>query len=648
MGLGAALGRDHPGLARWALPALAVIAVVLGAASPLGLTYLTFPDPALFIWGAGMGWERNGNAVFQFIRSALVVTACFWAVAGVFMLIGTLVGWYFARMAPLRAYAVDLGGSLAGVLAMAVLAALWTPPPVWIALGVVPLVWILRDRWSVVAAIVAIAAAAWSMQGATFSPYNRIDFKPDISYTGLGPNPSGATEWDLSANRDYHQRLLDLRASNQADPGRRLVATIYELPFSFTRAPQPSALVVGAGTGNDVAAALRRGFARVVSIDIDPAILKAGVDRHPEHPYSDPRVVRVNDDARAYFGRRSNDEKFDVVCYGLLDSHAMFSSMSSLRLDNFVYTEQGLAEAWSRVKDDGILSVSFSVAAGPWIRDRMLSMIAKATGQTPIVIDHHYDNGATFLTGRNLSLDSVRAVAPVAVLGDLGAASWVNTPTDDWPFLYLRPGTIAWTYVTVFVLLSLTTAFAIRRVYGAGLVSRFDAQMFLLGAGFMLLETRAVTQLSLLFGSTWIVNTSVFGGVLAMVLAANAIARRLNRYSSALWYGLLAAALLVVWALPWRMLFDLGIVERGIVAGLIVGLPIFFAGVIFSSELARRQDASAALGSNLCGAMAGGLLENLSMIIGLKAILLLAFVAYLASMLTALRRAAPSAYSPGE
>ena len=43
--------------------------------------------------------------------------------------------------------------------------------------------------------------------------------------------------------------------------------------------------------------------------------------------------------------------------------------------------------------------------------------------------------------------------------------------------------------------------------------------MFLLGAAFLLLETRAVTQLSLLFGSTWIVNTSVFGGILAMVLA---------------------------------------------------------------------------------------------------------------------------------
>jgi hypothetical protein len=40
-------------------------------------------------------------------------------------------------------------------------------------------------------------------------------------------------------------------------------------------------------------------------------------------------------------------------------------------------------------------------------------------------------------------------------------------------------------------------------------------------------------------------------------------------------------------------------------------------------ELKRRQDAATALGSNLCGAVVGGLLENLSMVVGLKAIALL-------------------------
>jgi len=56
-----------------------------------------------------------------------------------------------------------------------------------------------------------------------------------------------------------------------------------------------------------------------------------------------------------------------------------------------------------------------------------------------------------------------------------------------------------------------------KRLYGSG----FDPVLFLMGAAFLLIETRGVTDLSLLFGSTWIVNSSVFAGVLVMALAAS-------------------------------------------------------------------------------------------------------------------------------
>jgi len=631
MGLGVGLGRKHPGLSRWALPTLAAVCLLVGTATDLGLTYLHFPDPAISLWGG----ERPAMTWLQFGRSALVVTACFWAIAAVFVMLGSLVGVYFDQMAPLKAYAADLGGSLAGVVAMAVVAAIWAPPPVWIALGALPLLWIMRDRWSVVAAIVAIGAAAYSVQGARFSPYNRIDLLPNATY---GKPASGAAEWELSVNRDYHQNLLDLRAVPGMDPKRDGVRRVYELPFMFSGHTPRSAIVVGAGTGNDVAAALRRGFDRVVSVDIDPAILYTGEQLHPERPYSDPRVTRVADDARAYFGRDAGPERFDVVCYGLLDSHAMFSSMSSLRLDNFVYTEQGVAAAWKRVKDDGILSVSFSVYAGDWMYYRMLGIVKRATGLEPIVLRHNYNYGATFLAGRKLTLEQVKAAVPESEAGG-PVPAWVRIPSDDWPFLYLRPGAVPWTYITVFLLVGLTAAWAVRGVFGKSVFSRgrFDAQMFLLGAAFLLLETRAVTQLSLLFGSTWIVNTSVFGGVLAMVLAANTLASRLMDYRRELWYGLLALSLAALWLLPLDPLFELDLAARAAVAGLAAAVPVFFAGVIFSSELRSRGDAAAALGSNLCGAVVGGLLENLSMVVGLKAVVLLALAFYLVSMLAAMR-----------
>ena len=54
---------------------------------------------------------------------------------------------------------------------------------------------------------------------------------------------------------------------------------------------------------------------------------------------------------------------------------------------------------------------------------------------------------------------------------------------------------------------------------GAG--SGPNGQMFFLGAGFMLLETKGVVHLALLFGSTWVVNSIVFFAILVMILLSN-------------------------------------------------------------------------------------------------------------------------------
>ena len=78
----------------------------------------------------------------------------------------------------------------------------------------------------------------------------------------------------------------------------------YDLPYRLHPGRNEVA-IVGAGSGNDVAAALRSGAAHVDAVEIDPAILSAGRAYHPEHPYSDPRVSPILDDARSFF-RNSN------------------------------------------------------------------------------------------------------------------------------------------------------------------------------------------------------------------------------------------------------------------------------------------------------------------------------------------------------
>ena len=168
----------------------------------------------------------------------------------------------------------------------------------------------------------------------------------------------------------------------------------------------------------------------------------------------------------------------------------------------------------------------------------------------------------------------------------------------------------------------------------------FIIALFLMGAGFLLIETRGVTSLSLLFGSTWVVNSAVFSGVLVMALVANEAVCRFRPTRLRIWFAGLLASVVLLWAIPPSMLTGLGVVTRGALGGMINGLPVAFAGVIVSILLARSRNAAASLGSNLLGSVVGGCLEYLSMVTGLRGLALLALALYLAALLVTVRQEA--------
>jgi hypothetical protein len=551
--------------------------------------------------------------------------ALFGLVVWIFVCVGSIVGPLFSSLRPLRAYTADLAGSLLGVIAMTIAAAFGTTPPVWLALAVIPLVILSPRIVSIICAIAVVVLAQLSVQHALFSPYDRLD----IGYSAVIPGHPYA----LAANRDAHQLLLDLRTANivnarytEAQQGfLAKYRYMYDLPFRVP-AGKGRALVVGAGTGNDVAAALRNGFGQVVSVDIDPTIIRIGKRFHPERPYSDPRAVPVVNDARAYLEQHPN-ERFDIVCFGLLDSHAMFSSMASLRLDNYVYTVEAIRSAWNHVAPGGALSISFSVYAGNWIADRIYAVITEATGRPPRVFAFPESTARTFIvTKGETRLPSRPVIFEIPMNTDLDAT---RVTTDDWPFLYLRPDTFPTGYVTMLACILVIAAAGARiafgkRVYGSG----FDPVLFLMGAAFLLIETRGVTDLSLLFGSTWIVNSSVFAGVLVMALAANLAVQRFRPENLTPYFVALFAALLISYLVRPSQLLTLPLIERGVFGGLLNALPIGFAGVIFSTLLARSEDATSSLGSNLIGAMAGGSLEYASIVTGLRFLTAIAIALY--------------------
>src|SRR5436305_6805980 len=71
-----------------------------------------------------------------------------------------------------------------------------------------------------------------------------------------------------------------------------------------------------------------------------------------------------------------------------------------------------------------------------------------------------------------------------------------------------------------------------------------------MGAAFLLLETKNIVQFALLFGTTWLVNSLVFAGVLLAVYLAVETARRVRLPRPAVLYAVLIASLALTWLVP--------------------------------------------------------------------------------------------------
>jgi hypothetical protein len=165
--------------------------------------------------------------------------------------------------------------------------------------------------------------------------------------------------------------------------------------------------------------------------------------------------------------------------------------------------------------------------------------------------------------------------------------------------------------------------------------------MFFLGAGFMLLETKGVVHMALLFGSTWAVNSIVFAAILVMILAANLYVLKRRPSKAAPFYALLAAGLLLNALVPMSAFLSLAPLPRILVSCAVVFLPVFFAGAVFAMAFARSRRPDADFGSNIAGIILGGLSENLSLVLGFNYLVFVALAYYLASAALARRSATP-------
>ena len=577
----------------------------------------------------------EGTAIYFFLATIFLLTVL------AFVPVGQLCGRLMQRRDNLRAYGWNLGGSLFGVLMMFVVSYLWTPPIIWFVLCMVALILFYqkeRNRlltglgWMAFATLILVwpVNPLWKM---IYSPYQLLE----VGYgdTGL---------MLIRAAGHYYQRVHNLSYSNaiaNENEGLRHIRNYYELPYRIYGNPQAVA-IVGAGTGNDVAAALRVGAASVDAIEIDPAILMEGRANHPEAPYADPRVHAIVNDARSFV--RTTRQTYDMIVYGLLDSHTLLSS--GVRLDSFVYTVEGLRESRSRLKDNGVLSLSFGVVSDE-LGHKIYEMMREAfDGHAPICIYTNYDGSVTFIQSNAGDLR-----IPPKVLAESGfqdrtayygnSALHADVSTDDWPFFYMPRRVYPVSYLVMLGCILMISTFVTATFLPER--PRFSDSPFLfLGAGFMLIETKGITEMGLTFGNTWRVVGLVICGILAMAFLANSVVQRFRIRGSVIPFLFLLSSLAVGWMIARNGGFHstaLGKLE----AIIVLTCPIFFSGIVFSTLLASRTGISGIMAVNLFGAMLGGLLEYNSMYFGFRFLYLLAMGFYvLAFVASRLRHSAVS------
>jgi hypothetical protein len=624
IGLGILLGRARPRLpiSPFTLLLLGVVGLVMGAQLNLQLD----PGDQVFF-----GLEYSTSADANFLVLPLIMG---FVVALMTTLAMPLAG-LLRSMPPLRAYAIDIAGSLTGIAGFGLASAVGLEPIAWFVIVAVLLVLMALGRgvtaWSAVPATAMLAVLVLVGVEATrndlWSPYYRISAGDESGRSVSARSGSTERPVHLGVNGIGFQSMAS--ASDAANT--ELHTQIYRW---FPDRAFDRILIIGAGSGTDATVALSQGAGRIDAVEIDPVIARIGRDFHPDRPYEDARVTVHVDDGRAFLRRTT--ERYDLIVFALTDSLTLVTSTANLRLESFLFTEESFRSARDHLTEDGVF-VMYNSYREPWLVAKLEGMVAKVFGHEPIL----------WLAGPARAVIAggpgvVSAVEQGQLAHEVDDLAYDGPPptfaSDDWPFLYLRTPGIAPYYLAA---LGILLAFAVvavgaaSRVTGMPLRRGFSPHFFILGVAFLLLETRSLVTFSLLFGSTWSVNAMVFFAILVSVLVAIWLSARFPARRPGLLYAGLFGTLALAWLLPPEQLLIDPPALRYVLASVLAFAPILFANLVFAHSFRDTAAADMAFASNLLGAMVGGALEYLALLSGYRSLLLVVALAYLLAYLLA-------------
>lgn len=546
------------------------------------------------------------------LPGALLLVILFIATVMLFLCIGRRIALVFMTFKSLRAYTFDITGSIIGIVLFSLQSMAASSPWTWVLTGSLLLLlgYLFSQQenskksglYVMLSSVCVVILLLSSQTGVLtiWSPYQKLEVLK-------GGNDAPAT---IYANGIVHQFM---------HPAESVRDYYYSYPYRLMNKHGLSydrVLIVGAGSGTDAAVALEYGAREIDAVEIDGKILEIGKLYHPDKPYSDDRVKLHVADGRQFL--KTTDKKYDLIVFALPDSLMRLSAMNSVRLESFLFTLEAFDDVKEHLDEQGLF-VMYNQYRWQWLVNKIATSLEKVFGSPPLI----YREGPTtlFVTGKH-----VTGTAPVG-------NGFEKLATDDWPFVYMQKPSLHWLYIGMIVVFLVASIIGVRLFAPAGTLQKPDYPFFFMGMAFLLLETKSLSFFSLLFGTTWIVNSMAFAGILLSVLVANLLVQHYNIRIRKPLFVCLFACLLVAYLIPPSVFLNIeSALLRYALGTLIMFLPIFFANMVFSREFKDVDQSTRAFGWNLLGAVAGGGLEYFSLLIGFRNLLWIVAACYVLTM----------------
>ena len=590
---------------------------------------LFFQNPISEIWNMG---QAPAVGFIHIVLIYFFISVIFLLNAVAFVPLGHLVAKLMYNCDTLKAYSYDLIGAIFGIVIFTILSFIWTGPMVWLSISFAVLIY-LQHNMNLNIKFNCLSFIFLALCLNTFNDASKLDLHSPYQNVSVKFESDEAAPITVQSNNLWLQTPLNL--SNKFYQDKNISwHKFYTIPYVSIQNDFKKILIVGSGTGNDVATALRSTNADIDAIEIDPLVADLGIKFHPEQPYSNKRVKLTINDARNFI--KETENKYDLIVYSLLDSHANLSSKGGVRLDSYVYTAESFFEAKKKITKNGIIFLSFAISTEE-MGNKIYKMLKMNFDLDPIILTanknpekQNFAEGiyAFIVSDRNINLDlSNNIFNETNIFKDKKFYNDIDISTDDWPFFYMSYRIYPVSYmILISVIFVISLVFLKKQTKMS--YKKFSFTSFFLGVGFMLMETKGITELAKIYGSTWVVVSVVITAILLMAYLANLLVIRKIKIKVNTIYFFLISALLISYLATFIDFYNYPTLLLKFLIPLILTFPVFFSGLAFSKELLSYGSTANALSCNILGAIVGGLLEYNSMYFGFKFLYLLAILFY--------------------